>query len=549
MRVTVATACLLSIAACASSGKGGGSDAIPTLQVTSPTRGTTSDSTQITVTGVATDDGPLKVTVNGTAVTLAKDGSFSATITVPEGLSLIETHAIDQGGHDVRDVRAVLAGALAPTDGSQSAPIAAHASPAALQGIANAMASAAEGIDFTSAAQAFNPVYNNTGCLGAVINITSVSIGSISASITPQQGALATNVDLNNVTVHLHADFKVACIGGSTNITVSASAAHISGLLGVSADRGTITTTLPSDSIVLDNFNLQVGGVPSQIVDLFNSHVQSAVESTLASVLKNQVPPLADQALAGLVAQPYDVSILGHDAFIDLVPSSVDISASGMTAAAQSTLYLADGTSGMFAPMPATLSSSLLDQDQGLGVAIADDLANQLLAGLWSAGAFDQSIPTGQIAILAALLDPNASTLAVKLALPPMITTTSDGKLQLALGDAMISVEDASGAQLQQIALSLTTDVSASPSQSGKILLAVGQPTVYADVVAQDPNSTKQLTDQQVEGIVTGVWGIVGQQADQALGNLPMPSIAGVNLGAPTIAGSDGFVTADIPVQ
>ena len=548
MRVTIA-AIVVATAACSSSGNPA-DDKPPILQVTSPTRGTVSDTNQVTVTGMVMDDQPgVKVTVQGTDVTPAKDGSFSTTLTLPAGLSLIETHAIDKGGHDVRDVRAVLAQATATADGSQAAPIGVHASAQTLNAIATAMAHDAEGIDYTSLAQGFNPIYNNGGCLGAVVNITSVSIGSIGASMTPQSGSLGTNVTLNNVTVKLHANFKVACIGGSGDITVTASAAHVSGNLGVTADYGTLTSSLPNASIQLDNFNFTVSGIPSAVTGLFDGIVQGKVQSMLAGILQSNVPPLVDQKLAGLFADPYSATVLGHDTYVTLVPSDVSIASDGLFASAQTYLSVTDGESGMYAPIPATLDASSMAQSPGLGVALAEDLVNEMLSGLWAAGALDQTLPTSQIAVLAALLDPSAANLAIKFSLPPMLTTTTDGKLQLAIGDMMVTVQDASGTTLQEFALSVTTTLSAGPTQSGKLMLTVGQPTIHADVVEQDPNAAKPLTDPQVEGIVNGVWGLVGDTANQALGNLPMPNIAGVQLGAPTITGTPGFVSADIAVQ
>src|SRR5690348_7869823 len=110
-------------------------DTPPTLQVDAPARGTTIDGATVTVSGSAHDDGAVRVTVNGSEVPLAKDGTFSTTVTLDAGISVIETHAIDKTGHDVRDTRAVLAGTLAATDGTKTAPVAMHASPTALTAI------------------------------------------------------------------------------------------------------------------------------------------------------------------------------------------------------------------------------------------------------------------------------------------------------------------------------------------------------------------------------------------------------------------------------
>jgi hypothetical protein len=42
------------------------------------------------------------------------------------------------------------------------------------------------------------------------------------------------------------------------------------------------------------------------------------------------------------------------------------------------------------------------------------------------------------------------------------------------------------------------------------------------------------------------VWGVVGGMADDALGKLPMPQVAGIQLTAPTVTGKDGYVVLDV---
>ena len=113
----------------------------------------------------------------------------------------------------------------------------------------------------------------------------------------------------------------------------------------------------------------------------------------------------------------------------------------------------------------------------------------------------------------------------------------------------MISVKDDAVAELQSIAVSITTTVSAEPSQSGKVLLTVGAPTVYAQVLAQTAAVDDPLTDNQVEALISGVWGLIGVKADDALSKLPMPTIAGISLGAPTLTANAGFVLADMKVN
>ena len=159
-----------------------------------------------------------------------------------------------------------------------------------------------------------------------------------------------------------------------------------------------------------------------------------------------------------------------------------------------------------------------------------------------------ETVPASDLSIAAALLDPNATQLALSLSLPPTVTSDGTGDLQLAMGDAMISVEDAGGTQLQQIALSLQTAVSAAVS-NGSVALTLSTPTLFATVTEQADDGARALSDTEVEGLVSGVWPIIGGQASSVLANLPLPQVAGVTLGTPTVSGAPGYLVASLPLD
>jgi hypothetical protein len=189
-----------------------------------------------------------------------------------------------------------------------------------------------------------------------------------------------------------------------------------------------------------------------------------------------------------------------------------------------------------------------MQSSANLSVAIADDTINQLFSGLWAAGSFEQNLSIDQVGVVASLLDDDAASLSIEMMLPPTVSTIG-GALELGVGDLMVTVKDASGAEIQKLALSLSTTLAAGPTQTGAITMTVGAPTVFAQVLAQSDVVDRPLTSEQVEGIIKGVWGVVGGQADAALAKLPMPSVAGMTLGAPSVEGRDGFILADIPLQ
>lgn len=81
----------------------------PTLNVTSPTEGLKTNEDTVTVSGTTNDatSSPVKVTVNGDAVTVQENGSFSKVVTLTEGENTITVIATDSAGKQTTVVRHV----------------------------------------------------------------------------------------------------------------------------------------------------------------------------------------------------------------------------------------------------------------------------------------------------------------------------------------------------------------------------------------------------------------------------------------------------------
>src|SRR5262249_43108645 len=150
-------------------------------------------------------------------------------------------------------------------------------------------------------------------------------------------------------------------------------------------------------TVTLDGFNLDVGSVPGAISDLFDGIVRGKVESALTSVIHDKVPPIADKALAGLVAKPIAVSILGAMTSFAVTPTQASLSTSGLFVAVDTKVKVTGGDGAMALSQPMPMTADLIDGARGLGVALAADAVNQLLAGLWSANAFDKHLPISSV--------------------------------------------------------------------------------------------------------------------------------------------------------
>jgi hypothetical protein len=540
MRSAVAMS-LLTIACASNPGDDAADDLPPVLEVTAPARGAQSSTPTVTVTGRATDDtAGLRVTVNGVAAALSADGAFTATVNVA-GLDIIETRAIDDAGHDVRDVRAVLAGTLAPTSAMVEDAIGARIGADGFSAMSRGIATAVGGTNFTAVAMAANPVYQNTGCLGATVNVTDVDVGGVELDLVPTTGTVDTDVRLLDVVVRMSVNYKVACIGGSATVIVSADRARIHGGLGLSISGDALASSLSGVSVGFTGFDVDVNGIPDAVVNLFNGILDDRVAAALADAVRSRVPQLANNALRDLTGRAYGFDLFGQAALVEVRPSQIHIDADGAFIALDSKVTFAAAGDVDYLATPGSVMEGVFGEAKGLGVAVADDTLNQLFAGMWATGALDHTVPADGPLPIGALLDDETATVELDLSLPPTASTTDD-ILHLAVGDLIVTTRDAGGVELQRFAVSFSTTIAAATSPDGAILLALGPPNVWAQVLAQSDRVDRPMDADAIEGLVDGVWNLIAPQINRALESLPIPTVGGVTIRDASVMPNDGFV-------
>ena len=88
----------------------------PTLNVTSPADGLITNNPSLVVAGTTDDStsSPVTLTVNGQAVTVGSNGSFSTTLTLSEGDNTITIKVVDKAGKTTTVVRTVTLDTSAP---------------------------------------------------------------------------------------------------------------------------------------------------------------------------------------------------------------------------------------------------------------------------------------------------------------------------------------------------------------------------------------------------------------------------------------------------
>ncbi|MBA3542693.1 MAG: hypothetical protein H0T79_23960 [Deltaproteobacteria bacterium] len=508
-------------------------DIVPELAIVQPERGVFVEGGTLVVTGRAHDDAAVRVTVNGVDATVAPDGSFTATLDVPAGLTILETHAIDTTGHDVRDVRSVLVGPFAPSDAR--APIAVRLGRGGLAALGKALGASAKSIDVKAAARALNPVFDNGGCLGARADIADLSIGKVEVSLAPKAGAVATMIFVDSIVARFDVRYEVACLGGSTTMTVHTNA-RITSDLGATVRGGRLQTTLANTNVALEALQMEISGVPGPIENLLRRALRGSVEHALQTIVANDVPPVANAKLASLLAHPAQPPVLGRPVKLEVVPRRFEVTASGVLVAADAAFVVAGGERGRHVAKPASmpgLEHPPVDADVWIAAAAID----QLLSGLWAAHAFDRTLALADLGMVGMLLKGKLHTIEVAFSLPPMIGATKH--LELAIGDLILTARDATGAELQRFAVSLRSDLTIEP---GEHALATTEPTVLAQQLGNGPGPLDAAT---VEAIAKTVWSLVAMMVDDSLTRIPVPALGGgVQVRAATAR--DEFVVLDI---
>jgi hypothetical protein len=526
--------------ACTSSGD----EVPPTLEVTSPERGTLSDSSIVMVTGTASDDvGVRRVTVNGVAVPIDVDGRFSAEVDLRPGVEVIETIVEDDAGNRARDVRAVLSGDLAPTTSRVDDAIGARIGAGAFRTIADTAARIVEGMDLGALARPMNPVVSRGGsCLGVDVDVLDVRVRDVDLGLTPGSGALRAGVQVDDLYVSLRARYRVACLAGTKDFTVTATRIGLDGRLGLRIAGTELESSLSNVLVTIHGLDLDTTGIPGSIVDLLEGPLEAAMPGILESVITDAVPPLVDGALADLTGTSYTVPALSHTIAVQVAPSAVTIDAGGVFVALDTTLRVVGGEGGMFLSTPATLTSGVIGGGDGLALAVADDAINELFGGLWAAGALDQELHLERGDPLGLLLGDETRSIALSMSLPPTVSMDESGDLRIVIGDLMLRCADDAGGEMATIALSVSTTLGAATTSDQQVTLRMGRPMVWAQVVSQSDRLPRPLDGEQIEAVVRSLYDLVETIANKALAAVPLPSIAGVALVDPGIESRDGYL-------
>jgi hypothetical protein len=509
----------------------------PVVTVTSPKRGLVAAAAgQIMVTGnaqPAADGSPVaKVTVNGQPATLAADGSFTALVDLPAGAMLLETTAVSEEGGSGTDARAVEVGELRPVGTGIDRAVTAALSADAFAKLSAATSAILKTTDLAALLAPMQPMANLGDDLANLkLSITKLSIGDVKIALTPTDAGLAISVEIDG----LDAGADVAYAGslvpdGTTSVTVKSAQVTIAGTLNVTpAGTAGFTTKIASPVVNTSGLQLNANGLIGQILTLLNDNLASTVQSLIASTAESALEPLMNDALGALTG-PKQLDVLGHQVTVQASPSELSFTNAGalVTLNLQANIAGSESSPGFLYTPDGTPT---LDVSNGIQLALADNLLNEMLAEIHAAGLLDLHL-AGNFDVF--------DSADIKLSMPPMINAnTGDGSMRLVLGD-MIATFSNQGQVVLSAAINAEVELAIlRGTDAQQIAIKFGKVDLFVNILddASGAGEGADLSGAANQGIAIQL-----DSLSQFLVTVPVPSVAGVSLDSLSLRGDSGYV-------
>jgi hypothetical protein len=255
------------------------------------------------------------------------------------------------------------------------------------------------------------------------------------------------------------------------------------------------------------------------------------------------VPPQANAFLAGFLADSYTAYMFGQLVDIAIWPSAMNWTAAGgsIVLDVNSTV---EGTSGAsYLSTPQSLPSDADMASSGIRIAMADDVLNQVLAGVWASKAWEDALLPADGDALSAAFAGDVQSATVSMMLPPVASfDTTTGTARLMLGDVEVEVFDPNATSLAKFVLSAQIDLAVQTREDGTVKLVTQTPHIAAQILSQSDQLVVPLDEQKVAAIAELAIKQLTVKADEFLDNMPVPGLSGASIMSPTFQPASGYL-------
>ena len=407
------------------------------LKVTAPARGAFVEESNEPLVVEGTGASPA-LTINGEPAEVSETGKVRAVITPKPGLNIIVAadgeSRLESGflyGHFVKASESVSQGIavnLGVKGINGAAPL------ASLNTVTNMYL---KDRDLISGVKGQSISGNGPAGVKMTYRINSARHGAVSVTLSPRDGGLRVVVVANNVNISGPATADPP-IGPKVTrtATVTASRATVTGDANLSVVNGEIRADVPSASVKLDGFNVDIDGLPGFIDGIISDRVRPEVEKGMRDAVRTEVPKALRLTLAGLgMPTELDLSVAGFTQPLPIATrfDEVDFKKDGGAIASA----VRFGPAEYNAAQPGSRAPGWLEISKPAPTKRADvmaasvtlDALNQFLFAVWGNGSLRRAVPDAA----------PASELKIDPFLPPLVTTgEAGGSVTFNLGEVEI---------------------------------------------------------------------------------------------------------------
>lgn len=501
----------------------------PSVEITSPARASFMSIGQTTIEGrvaaVTSGAAIQSLFVDGSAVPVNPDGTFSTTMVLAQGLNVIRASATDANGRVGTTEIGVLAGDWLPLSQPVPDSLALRLNNTGLDAIASLVDPLVQQIDLVAMTQ--DPLFDDVllgGSVVARVDWQNPRLNLLQSRIFGAPDGLHVEVDLDDI--YLEVVAAATILGGAVGpefATIAADAATLKVTLQLGlAPGGRVTAVIASSDVEFTNFRttFSPSSLMTIIMPLIRSWVEREVEDLLAAellALGGDLNLSIDQAFspavpADLMGTPFNYEIRGSSVTHDTDGLGLSLSFNASTP-----VLTARGAAAPGSFSTPAMGTPTLGTQKSMSLSIDDDLINRALHVAWAGGALEldqaslaaatapttpppagtpPSVPmtanelAGFLPEVLLVVDPSAIlTLELEAGLPPVFEVLGAPDLaQLSLAELYLSVyaDDGSGpVLLTTLALNLKVSVSFDWTPNGLIVTSAQFAQVSVDVIAE----------------------------------------------------------------
>jgi hypothetical protein len=202
-----------------------------------------------------------------------------------------------------------------------------------------------------------------------------------------------------------------------------------------------------------------------------------------------------------------------------------------------------DGADALYLSSPRPRPADADLASTGLRIAVADDVLNQLFASIWSSGALEDTVLPLPGDALSAAFGGDVQAAALTMILPPVANfDTSTGTAKLTVADLQMDATSPAGTLLASFVLSAEIELAVETSSDGRVRIVTRAPRILVQVLEQSDELLTELTPEKVAAIAELGISQVSLLADDLLGSIPVPGIAGATITSPTFQPVGGYL-------